>query len=81
MQYGVVPAVNKLLATGDWEAAYFAFEGLMYCDIAIRRKARKLEAALNRFTIYFNIWLLYLNLCEFIRVFVCSLYNDNWDYA
>lgn len=38
MQYGIVPAVNELLSTGDWEAVYFALEGLMYCDIAIKRK-------------------------------------------
>jgi hypothetical protein len=35
--YGVVPAVNELLAGGGWQIVAFAFQALMYCDIALRR--------------------------------------------
>lgn len=35
--YGVVPAVNELLAGGGWQIIAFAFQALMYCDIALRR--------------------------------------------
>ena len=35
--YGVMPVVNDLLASGAWTVAYFAFHPHMYCDIAIRR--------------------------------------------
>ena len=36
--YGVVPAVNQLLAEGGFEVMGFALEKLMFCDIALRRK-------------------------------------------
>ena len=35
--YGVVPVVNAMLASGEWEVVYLALHPLMYCDIAIRR--------------------------------------------
>lgn len=38
--YGVVPVVNAMLASGEWEVLYLALHPLMYCDIAIRRKRR-----------------------------------------
>ena len=38
--YGVVPIVNAMLASGEWEVLYLALHPLMYCDIAIRRRHR-----------------------------------------
>jgi len=35
--YGVVPIVNELLASGEWEMVHIALHPLMYCDVAIRR--------------------------------------------
>lgn len=35
--YGIVPAVNELLAAGGWEIVAFALQQEMYCDIALRR--------------------------------------------
>lgn len=35
--YGIVPVVNELLASGEWEMLYIALHPLMYCDVAIRR--------------------------------------------
>ncbi len=35
--YGVVPVVNALLVSGDWQVVYLALHPLMYCDIAISR--------------------------------------------
>jgi predicted O-methyltransferase YrrM len=35
--YGVVPAVNELLAGGGWTVAGFALQQHMFCDIALRR--------------------------------------------
>lgn len=37
-EYGVVPAVNELLAGGEWDVAGFALQRHMFCDIAIKRK-------------------------------------------
>lgn len=37
--YGVVPAVNELLANGGWQIIGFALENWMYCDIALGRWA------------------------------------------
>jgi len=36
--YGVMPAVNELLASGDWRVVYLALHPHMYCDIAIKRR-------------------------------------------
>lgn len=36
--YGVMPAVNALLATGAWRVLYLALHPHMYCDIAITRR-------------------------------------------
>jgi hypothetical protein len=33
--YGVVPVVNRLLASGLWKIRYMALHPLMYCDIAL----------------------------------------------
>ena len=38
--YGIVPVVNDLVSRGGWEVVYLALHPLMYCDIAIRRRAR-----------------------------------------
>jgi hypothetical protein len=35
--YGVVPVVNELLASGEWRMIYFALHPMMYCDVAISR--------------------------------------------
>lgn len=35
--YGVVPVVNEMLASGGWEMLYLALQPLMYCDVALRR--------------------------------------------
>jgi hypothetical protein len=35
--YGVVPAVNELLAQSDWKIVGFALQHLMFCDIALQR--------------------------------------------
>jgi hypothetical protein len=35
--YGVVQAVNELLAAGEWVVVGFAFQRHMFCDIALRR--------------------------------------------
>jgi len=35
--YGVIPAVNGLVARNGFEVAGFALQPDMYCDIAIRR--------------------------------------------
>ena len=35
--YGVVPVVNELLASGGWEMVYIALHPLMYCDVALRQ--------------------------------------------
>jgi glycosyltransferase involved in cell wall biosynthesis len=35
--YGVVPAVNELVAGGGWRVVGFALQPHMFCDIAIRR--------------------------------------------
>jgi len=35
--YGVVPVVNDLLASGEWAMVYIALHPLMYCDVALRR--------------------------------------------
>jgi hypothetical protein len=37
--YGVVPAVNELVAKGGWRVVGFALQPHMFCDIAIRRAA------------------------------------------
>ena len=39
--YGIVPVVNELLASGEWEMVYIALHPLMYCDVAIRRARRR----------------------------------------
>jgi SAM-dependent methyltransferase len=39
-EYGVVLAVNQLLAIGDWEIVGFAFQRDMFCDIALKRKSQ-----------------------------------------
>ena len=36
--YGTVPVVNAMLASGEWQVVYLALHPLMYCDIAIRRR-------------------------------------------
>ena len=36
--YGVVPVVNELLASGEWEMIYLALHPLMYCDVALQRR-------------------------------------------
>lgn len=36
-EYGVVQAVNELLAQGGWRVVGFALEKCLFCDIAIRR--------------------------------------------
>lgn len=36
--YGVMPAVNGLLASGEWRVVYLALHPHMYCDIAITRR-------------------------------------------
>ncbi|RYB02198.1 class I SAM-dependent methyltransferase [Lichenibacterium ramalinae] len=38
--YGILPVVNRMLASGEWEVAYLALHPLMYCDIALRRPGR-----------------------------------------
>ena len=35
--YGVVQAVNELVATSDWKIIGFAFQKQMFCDIALKR--------------------------------------------
>jgi predicted O-methyltransferase YrrM len=40
VDYGVVPVVNELLASGEWEMLYIALHPLMYCDVALRRVRR-----------------------------------------
>jgi hypothetical protein len=35
--YGVIPAVNDLLAGGGWRMTGFAFHGHMFCDVMIER--------------------------------------------
>ena len=40
MRYGVMQAVNEFCLNTNWEVAYFALDGYMYCDIAIHRKDR-----------------------------------------
>ena len=35
--YGVIPAVNQLLGTGEWQVVGFALEKFMFCDIALRK--------------------------------------------
>ena len=37
VDYGVVPAANELLCSGEWTIVYFALHPLMYCDLAIAR--------------------------------------------
>mgnify|MGYP002399149309 CR=1 FL=1 len=37
INYGVIQAVNELCTEEDWELAYFALAGHMYCDVAIRK--------------------------------------------
>jgi hypothetical protein len=37
IDYGVVHVVNGLLAFSGWSVVYFAFNTLMYCDIALTR--------------------------------------------
>jgi hypothetical protein len=46
-EYGVIPAVNEMLATGDWRVAGFALQRHMFCDMAIRRAAQE-KKVLNR---------------------------------
>jgi hypothetical protein len=36
VDYGVVDAVNQLVAAGGWQVVGFALEANMFCDIAIR---------------------------------------------
>lgn len=38
--YGVMPVVNGLLASGEWQVRYLALHPHMYCDIAIARRQR-----------------------------------------
>ncbi len=35
--YGIVQAVNEMVATGDWKICGFALEHNMFCDIAVKR--------------------------------------------
>lgn len=37
-EYGVVQAVNELLATDEWKVVGFALEKYMFCDIAVVRR-------------------------------------------
>jgi hypothetical protein len=37
LYYGVVPAVNELVANSDWKVVGLALEPHMFCDIALRR--------------------------------------------
>lgn len=37
-EYGVVKAVNEMLATGEWKVIGFALQRHMFCDIAIARR-------------------------------------------
>lgn len=37
--YGIVPVVNDLVSRGEWDVVYLALHPLMYCDIALRRRA------------------------------------------
>jgi len=46
-EYGVVPAVNEMLATGEWQVIGFALQRHMFCDIAIRRTGTE-ETASSR---------------------------------
>lgn len=39
IDYGVVPAVNGLLSSGEWEMIYLALHPMMYCVVAIKRKS------------------------------------------
>jgi hypothetical protein len=39
VEYGVVQAVNEILANGGWSVIGFALDRAMFCDIAIRRAA------------------------------------------
>lgn len=37
LEYGVVRAVNEMIATGEWRVLGFALQSEMFCDIAITR--------------------------------------------
>jgi hypothetical protein len=39
VEYGVVQAVNEILASGGWSVIGFALDRVMFCDIAIQRVA------------------------------------------
>ena len=39
--YGIIPVVNNLVVNQGFEVMGFALQGDMYCDIAIRRRAKK----------------------------------------
>jgi hypothetical protein len=39
--YGIIPAVNELVANHGFEVVGFALQADMYCDIALSRKAQK----------------------------------------
>lgn len=43
--YGVVQAVNELLAGGRWYVAGFALDHSMFCDIAVARRPAALKSA------------------------------------
>ena len=38
-EYGVVPAVNELVAESDWRIVGYALQHRMFCDIALQREA------------------------------------------
>jgi hypothetical protein len=37
VSYGVIQAVNELIAASDWKVVGFSLQRYMYCDIALRR--------------------------------------------
>jgi hypothetical protein len=45
MRYGVIQAVNELCLEGDWEPVFFALAPCMYCDVALRRRRKNVEAS------------------------------------
>jgi hypothetical protein len=49
--YGVVQAVNEIVASGEWEVIGFSLQKALFCDIAIRKSRRvsKLRRACRAF--------------------------------